>query len=757
MKKIIALAAVLIMYGSVSEAAAPIYTSVREEIVTGGVTLKNEQRFFGDYALNINCVTADLKNDNLKLDLLKSRYGCDKVATVKAFAEANPETVVAINGDFFSPYSGNQNFSLGIEVKDGELLQSHINTDMAAGFMKDNILSFSYISFEGEVEAPDGTKMPIAHINKPTDYYGAVLMYTSDFNGGTSPFFPAGITVITVENDTVTGKGVSLGGTVSVPEDGYILVIDDNMTPFLEYKFNIEDKVGLKIDFSPSIEDVQTAFGGGTLLLEDGKKTKITHNVSGNNPRTAIGTNSDGTVVYFITVDGRQTVSRGVSLDAFADICLEMGCVNALNLDGGGSTAMVGRTFANGQLHEINEPSENRKVINALAITGSAERGKAAGIFIEAENDCVLSGDSVKLILTPYDENYNVPTQTKGKIKLELSGGKGTIRDNVFYAQGSGTAVIEAFYNGKKTDSVSIRVINDVAGIIAPREITLNKGESYPGAGKIKVFDKNGRTAVVRDLTLLRPKFDTKLVALSLDGTVKAVGEGASEITLVHGYAQRSIEVICGDYEIDSQKARVADPMEKQSTAGYRFDIYASSDINTLFDRAVYAHSMKVLSEADSAAIIGGDKPSDITPSDLSPIIADTFSEKTVFGGKVITLKQSSGKLARGEQWKKFVAAVEGASQDNIFIIADEEPGFVSDLDRQAFHALLSGVAERKNVFVIYSGSENFCRIANGVRFITVADPRDEDNIHDSVKNARYLSFRISDNAINYSFEKIFN
>lgn len=755
MKRIIALILAFSIYSCASASGAPLYSSTEEEIVTSGVTLTRKQQFFGSHALNINCVTADLKNKNLSLELLKHNGGSDKTATVKDMAEKEENTVVAINGDFFSAYKGDQNFSLGIEVKDGELLQSHINPDMAAGFLSENVLSFSYLTYQGEVEAPDGTKMPIAHINKPTDYYGAVLMYTPEFNGGISPFLPEGITAVTVTDDVVTAKGVSLGGSIPIPENGYILVIDDNMTPFLEYKFNLGDAVKTKIEFTPSIENVETAFGGGTLLLKDGKKTEITHNVAGNNPRSVIGTNEDGTVVYFITVDGRQDQSRGVSLDELADICLDLGCVNALNLDGGGSTQMVGKTLKDSSLHFINSPIENRKVINAPAIVTSAKSGEAAGAFIEAENDYVLTGDSVKLTVTPYDKNYNKPSKGTEKIKLVLAEGKGSIKNNIFYPQRNETAVIDVYCNGKKTDSCTVSVIDEVSGIIAPREIELKKGESYKAEGQIKVFDKHGKTAVVRDLTLLQPKFDSELVSLGTDATVKALGEGASEIKLIHGNAQRSIEVICGDYEIDAEKPVTKDALAQNSDAGFVFDIYSSPKITTLFDRAAYAHNMNVLKKADASVIIGGDRPKDLTPDSLKLIKTDSFGESDIFNSKVITIKQDKGKFSRGEQWKNLAQALK-STVDNIFIISDEAIGFVSDIDRRAFHSLLTEGAKEKNVFVISGGEENFCRIADGVRYITVADPRQEDSIFHSIKNASRLSFRITSNSITYSFKKLF-
>jgi hypothetical protein len=80
-------------------------------------------------------------------------------------------------------------------------------------------------------------------------------------------------------------------------------------------------------------------------------------------PRTAAGRTSDGDLIVMV-VDGRQTVSRGVSLEELALLMLDVGAVEALNLDGGGSSTLV----VNGVL--LNRPTGGvfqREVMSALA------------------------------------------------------------------------------------------------------------------------------------------------------------------------------------------------------------------------------------------------------------------------------------------------------------------------------------------------------------------------------------------------------
>ena len=58
------------------------------------------------------------------------------------------------------------------------------------------------------------------------------------------------------------------------------------------------------------------------------------------NPRTIAGVDAQGRT-RLVTADGRQTTSLGLSIKEAADVARSLGMVNAMNLDGGGSTTMV--------------------------------------------------------------------------------------------------------------------------------------------------------------------------------------------------------------------------------------------------------------------------------------------------------------------------------------------------------------------------------------------------------------------------------
>ena len=86
-------------------------------------------------------------------------------------------------------------------------------------------------------------------------------------------------------------------------------------------------------------------------------------------PRTAVGIDADGRKLLILVVDGRSSSSRGYTMVELADMMTALGAENALNLDGGGSSTMWGRT-PTGQLGLINEPSDGaeRLVPNGLGV-----------------------------------------------------------------------------------------------------------------------------------------------------------------------------------------------------------------------------------------------------------------------------------------------------------------------------------------------------------------------------------------------------
>lgn len=121
----------------------------------------------------------------------------------------------------------------------------------------------------------------------------------------------------------------------------------------------------MRIDWSLGWPGLTDGIGGSHILVQDG--VNALHSCSGaicsRNPRTGIGLMPDGRIVL-VVVDGRQRGSVGMSLAELASFFLRLGATSAMNLDGGGSSAMA----VKGQV--VNSPSDGfeRAVTNAILV-----------------------------------------------------------------------------------------------------------------------------------------------------------------------------------------------------------------------------------------------------------------------------------------------------------------------------------------------------------------------------------------------------
>ncbi len=111
-------------------------------------------------------------------------------------------------------------------------------------------------------------------------------------------------------------------------------------------------------------EELEFAVGGFGLLLRDGALYDMGLSwpdagiVKTRHPRTGIGATEDGTL-YFVVVDGRQpSLSNGATLPDLALIFHELGCSDAINIDGGGSSISYTKDYETGEYTYWNSPSD---------------------------------------------------------------------------------------------------------------------------------------------------------------------------------------------------------------------------------------------------------------------------------------------------------------------------------------------------------------------------------------------------------------
>jgi hypothetical protein len=205
---------------------------------------------------------------------------------------------------------------------------------------------------------------------------------------GNGPWLPlqAGMTYRARVQEILTG------GDTCFTADKMVLSIRPNLG-----RKNPTVRVGDVLTFTtgmlPAMIGVKTAIGGGPILISNGERqtwprpvpgTRVPASISAlweRHPRTAIGWNKDD--FFIVEVDGRQELlSAGMTLNELADYMLRLGCTEAMNLDGGGSSML----WVDGQL--VNSPSddEEREIANAIifarknavAETGNSDKPSTA-------------------------------------------------------------------------------------------------------------------------------------------------------------------------------------------------------------------------------------------------------------------------------------------------------------------------------------------------------------------------------------------
>jgi exopolysaccharide biosynthesis protein len=129
-------------------------------------------------------------------------------------------------------------------------------------------------------------------------------------------------------------------------------------------------------------------------------------------PRTALGRKADGTIVLLV-VDGRAVGSAGMSISELQHTMRWLGCVDAINLDGGGSSTMYikGEPYAG----VVNYPADNKKFDH------EGEREVANAIVLERRQ-------SVSLTLVP-------PDIITDKVKLDIRAGIRNEGDSILHME----------------------------------------------------------------------------------------------------------------------------------------------------------------------------------------------------------------------------------------------------------------------------------------------------------------------------------
>ncbi len=316
-------------------------------------------KYINNRRIKMNVVEVNRNlNDNIEIVPQSASENIHSKSRINKIAQ-NQNTIVAVNGTYFKQDTGTP---LGALVVNNEIISGPIYERAGFGISSKGYRT-SRISFFGELRTKDKL-IKINNINQPRMMFSEVLMYTPKW-GVKSPLTKKPAIHIAVKNNKIIAKSTS---PVVIPKDGY--VISAPVDTFKDLK--LSDRVNIKYSVMPKWDDIDHIISGGPYLVKNGSifvdavNEKLT-SISGRNPRTAIGYTRDN-VMIIVTVDGRKEGSSGVTLNELAKIMKNLGCYEAINLDGGSSTVM----YLNGTVLSGSNLKNSAMISNALVVRRKA-------------------------------------------------------------------------------------------------------------------------------------------------------------------------------------------------------------------------------------------------------------------------------------------------------------------------------------------------------------------------------------------------
>lgn len=732
-KPCFALLLALVLLLSCLPVSADTFTVTYEEkTLMTGLTYRHYAELLDNGWQDIYVVQADLTQPHLKFDVLSNPEGKSYLQNTYESAKAF-DALAAVNADFFAAKKGEsgRGSAIGLEIKAGEMLTSpaaYESMNAIYQLSESDVLSFAPFTYEFTVTAPDGTSSPINVINKYDDMSGIVL-YTKDW--GKETIGSSGdLLEVVVEDGVVTAKNRDVG-PVPIPENGYVLMCDLGIHTFLDDHLQVEDKIELSITTTPNFEDIETAVGGGGMILVDGKiPSEYSHTIAGTHPRTAVGLDQKGTRLTMVVVDGRRTGAAGMTMVQLGYLMAELGCYNAMNLDGGGSSLMALKAD-DGSHIVANSPSDNykRPVTNSIGILADAVApAKLSGLRLTAE-DRVFADTSVWIDAHTLDQYARVMGVAEpNQITWTLVSGKGLVKDNYFYPTAPGRATVRATYGGF-SDEVSFTVLDAPARLaFSANAVSLNKGESK--VLWLTGYDEFGRSATIYPKDIRMTALNPQIAKVSQNSAL-GISRGSTIITASMGSVAANVAVaVDGAASISAPKgASMPDPQEKSaalSAGGFRFTVFGNTrKQEKFFDIYLNNAVTKALKKEDGNHFFVGNNVDTSLLTRLGDKVktADGFSKFTQGNSTFITLKNgtSTSLFAGGKtQWSQLEQAVSALSSGNLFVFLNDHNISPISAEVTVFKRLMEQAAAKcANVYVFGGGWVNETLMENGVRYVT--------------------------------------
>lgn len=310
--------------------------------------------------------------------------------------------VVAINADFF-PFSGDP---VGLMIRDSELISLPYKNRSVAAWGKQGI-AFGSVDYQATVAIEGGDEVTLNGLNQECGI-NEITLFT-EVSGQAMCKHPNRLFAVLKprEDSRLTANGqldavvdFLLEGTESVPiQPGNVLLAANGTKLAWLASLRPGQRVTVRVKSSGlDFAKAEHAIAGGPTLVRGGKPVSDWSYqgfgesfANRRHPRTALGRGPGGEL-WLVAVDGRQKLSDGATLNEMATIMMNLGCVEAINLDGGGSTTLnlLGLT--------VNRPSDQaeRAVANGIIVLSTVPAAEDTPFAVFGPEQA-MQGDIVSL------------------------------------------------------------------------------------------------------------------------------------------------------------------------------------------------------------------------------------------------------------------------------------------------------------------------------------------------------------------------
>ncbi|WP_096595360.1 phosphodiester glycosidase family protein [Calothrix sp. NIES-2098] len=330
--------------------------------------LQWRQQFFNLGKERFPIVWLEINPRAFGLTLKPMRSNLSSLAGTAPLMQIAPKysAAAAINGGYFNR---NNRLPLGAIRQDGQWVSGPILNRGAIAWNDSGQFYFDRLTLEETLIASNNLRLPILFLNSAYVQSG-IARYTPVWGATYTPLTDNEI-ILTVQKDQVTNQlpGGKAGQTnFPVPQDGYLLTLRGNAVNTAA-QLPIGTALSITSTTVPSnFSRYSNIIGAGPLLVKnrqivlDAKSEKFSNAfIAEKAIRSGICTNSTGNLM--IAAVHNRASGPGPTLAEHAQLMQLLGCVDALNLDGGSSTSL----YLGGQLID-RSPSTAARVHNGIGI-----------------------------------------------------------------------------------------------------------------------------------------------------------------------------------------------------------------------------------------------------------------------------------------------------------------------------------------------------------------------------------------------------